>query len=89
MALGADRKSVMGMVLKSAMVQAGFGLCIGIPIAGFCGRLLQSQLYEVNRFDPLVLSAATPALALCAMIAAILPARRAASVDPNKALRTE
>jgi predicted permease len=89
MALGADRGNVTGMVLKSAMAQAGFGLCIGVPIAMFCGRLLQHQLYEVNRFDPVVLSAATLALALCAMIAAIVPARRAASVDPNKALRTE
>ncbi len=89
MALGADRRSVMGMVLKSAMAQAGIGLCLGVPIAVFCGRLLQSQLYEVNRFDPLVLASATLALALCAMIAALVPARRAASVDPNKALRTE
>jgi len=89
MALGADRGNVMGMVLKRAMSQAGFGLCIGLPIAMFCGRLLQHQLYEVNRFDPVVLGAATLVLALCAMVAAILPARRAASVDPNKALRTE
>jgi predicted permease len=89
MALGADRGNVTRMVLESAMAQAGFGLCIGIPIAMFCGRLLQHQLYEVNRFDPVVLSAATLLLALCAMVAAIVPARRAASVDPNRALRTE
>ena len=89
MALGADRRNVMGMVLKGAMAQAGFGLCIGVPIAIFCARLLQHQLYEVNRFDPVVLSAATLVLALCAMVATIVPARRAASVDPNKALRTE
>jgi predicted permease len=87
MALGANRGSVMGMVLKSAMAQAGTGLCIGVPVAIFCGRLLQHQLYEVERFDPVVLGGATFVLAFCAVIAAIVPARRAASVDPNQALR--
>jgi len=89
MALGADRAYVIGMVLKSAMAQAGLGLCVGIPIAIFCGRLLQHQLYEVSRFDPLVLGGATITLALFAIIAAIVPARRAASVDPNQALRID
>jgi predicted permease len=89
MALGANRGNVMGMVLKSAVAQAGFGLCIGVPIAILCGKLLQHQLYEVEQFDPLVLSGATLVLAFCAVIAAIVPARRAASVDPNRALRTE
>jgi ABC-type antimicrobial peptide transport system permease subunit len=64
-------------------------LCIEVPISILFGRLLQHELYDVNRFDPVVLSAATLALALCAVVAAIVPARRAASVDPNKALRTE
>jgi ABC-type antimicrobial peptide transport system permease subunit len=50
---------------------------------------LQHQLYEVNRFDPLVLGGAILVLAFCALIAAIVPARRAASVDPNHALRTD
>ncbi|HTW82366.1 MAG TPA: ABC transporter permease [Terracidiphilus sp.] len=89
MALGADRRSVLAMVLRSAMAQAGLGMCIGVPIAILCGRLLQSQLYGVNRFDPVVLSGSTLVLAFCALIAAIVPARRAASVDPNQALRTE
>jgi predicted permease len=89
MALGADRGTVLGLVLKSAMRQIGFGLCIGVPIAIFCGRLLQSQLYEVKRFDPAVLGIATFVLFICALIAAIVPARRAASVDPIQALRTE
>lgn len=89
MALGADRANVMGMVLKSAIAQAGFGLCLGIPIAIVCGRLLQHQLYEVSRFDPLVIGGAILVLASCATIAAVLPARRAASVDPNQALRIE
>jgi len=89
MALGADRADVISMVLKSAMLQAGAGLCVGLPVAIFCGRLLQHQLYEVSRFDPLVLGGATLLLASFAMIAAVIPARRAASVDPNQALRMD
>ena len=89
MALGADRANVIRMVLKSAMGQAIVGLCVGLPIAIFCGRLLQHQLYEVSRFDPLVLGGATLLLAFFALIAAIIPARRAASVDPNHALRID
>jgi len=89
MALGADRAQVMRMVLKSAMAQAGLGLCMGIPIAIFCGRLLQHQLYEVGQFDPFVLGGATLTLTLFVMIAALVPARRAASIDPNRALRIE
>jgi len=89
MALGANRTNVMGMVLKSAMAQTGIGLCLGILIAMFCARLLDHQLYGVSRFDPLVLGGATLVLALCAVIAAVVPARRAASVDPNRALRID
>lgn len=89
MALGADRTNVMGMVLKRAMAQTGIGLCLGIPIAIFCGRLLEHQLYEVSRFDPLAFGGAMLVLVLCAAIAAVVPARRAASVDPNEALRID
>jgi predicted permease len=89
MALGADRGNVMGMVLRTATAQVTIGLCIGMPIAVFCGSLLQNQLYEVGKFDPAVLGGALLVLTLCALIAAFLPARRAASIDPNQALRTE
>ncbi|WP_348263354.1 ABC transporter permease [Telmatobacter sp. DSM 110680] len=89
MALGADRADVTGMVLKSAFLQTGLGLCLGVPLAVLCSRLLQHQLYQVSRFDPLVLGGATLVLALCAIVAAVVPARRAASVDPNSALRIE
>jgi ABC-type antimicrobial peptide transport system permease subunit len=77
------------MVLKSAMTQAGLGLCLGLPIAVLCGRFLQHQLYEVSGFDQLVLGGASLLLALFAMVAAVVPARRAASVDPNQALRID
>ncbi len=89
MALGADRGDVIAMVLRSALKHTAIGLCIGVPIAIFCGRLLHSQLYEVSQLDPAVLGATVIVLTLCSFVAAAVPARRAASVDPNRALRTE
>jgi predicted permease len=89
MALGADRRNVMKLVLKGAMKYTGVGLCIGVPIAILCGKLLHSQLYEVSELDFSVLGAVVIVLGISALIAAFVPARRAASVDPNKALRAE
>ena len=89
MALGANRASVLRMVLAGALGQAAVGLAIGVPLAILCGRLLAHQLYEVSRFDPFVLGGSVVVLAACAVLAGIVPARRAASVDPNQALRAE
>jgi predicted permease len=89
MALGADRASVIRLVLGGAFKRAGFGLLVGIPLAVGAGRLISSQLYGVADWDPLALSIATGALAVCAFFAAIMPASRAASIEPMKALRTE
>jgi ABC-type antimicrobial peptide transport system permease subunit len=65
------------------------GLAIGIPISIGCGRLIAAQLYQVKSWDPVVLAGSVAALGLCALIASIVPAQRAASIDPVKALRTE
>jgi predicted permease len=89
MALGANRASVLRMVLAGALGQAAVGLAIGVPLAVLCGRLLAHQLYEVSLFDPSVLGGSVVVLAACALLAGVVPARRAASVDPNQALRTE
>lgn len=89
MALGATRGSVVGMVLWQAMLQAGIGLAIGIPIALICVRFLKTQLYQVGGFDLLVLTFAIVALALSACVAGYIPARRAAGIDPVNALRIE
>lgn len=89
MALGAGRSSVVGMVLREAMLQTGLGLAIGIPVALLCVRFLKTQLYGVAGNDVTVLVSATLALAVSACIAGLIPARRAASTDPVKALRTE
>jgi predicted permease len=89
MALGADQKLVLSMVLRSAFVQVGIGLAIGIPAAILAGRGMTNQLYGVKAYDPAVLAVATLLLGLAALIAAFIPARRAASVNPMQALRGE
>lgn len=89
MAMGAGRSSVVGMVLREAMLQAGIGLAIGIPIAMLCVRFVQSQLFNVAGHDATVLSVAIATLIGSAFAAGLIPARRAASTDPVKALRAE
>lgn len=89
MALGANRSSVVGMVLREAMLQAGIGLAVGIPVAWLSARLVQSQLYNVGSHDATVLAGAVLVLAVAACLAGLIPAQRAASTDPVKALRTE
>jgi predicted permease len=89
MALGANRSNIVSMVLRSAFSQVAIGLCIGLPLAILIGRYLAHQLYEVGRFDPLVIGGATIILCLCTLIAGLFPARRAASIEPMEALRTE
>ena len=89
MALGADRGSVVAMVLRGAFWQVGIGLALGIPAAIGAGYLIASQLFGVRPWDPLMLSGATVLLGIAALIAAVIPARRAASVDPMQALRAE
>jgi len=89
MALGADRGNVVGMVLRVAFRRVLVGLVLGLPLAIGAGRLLSAQLYGVKYWDPLALGVAGIALAICAFIAAIIPAARAASISPMSALRTE
>ena len=89
MALGADRGSVVSMVLRGAFWQVGIGLGIGIPAAIGAGYLIASQLFGVAPWNPLLLATATVLLGLSALIAAVIPARRAATIDPMQALRAE
>jgi predicted permease len=89
MALGADRLSVLRMVLSGAFAQVGIGLAIGVPAAIFGGRLMASQLFGVTSRDPLVLSLTVVVLATAAFVAAVIPARRAANTEPMTALRAE
>jgi predicted permease len=89
MAIGASRGNVLSLVLRGAFAQVAVGLAIGIPVALAGGHLLASQLYGVKAWDPLTLGSSTFALALCALVAALAPARRATKVDPMVALRYE
>jgi predicted permease len=89
MALGADRGSVVLMVLRSAFFQVAIGLALGIPGAIGAGYLITSHLFGVSPWDPLMLTLATVLLAVAALVAAAIPARRATLVDPIVALRYE
>jgi ABC-type antimicrobial peptide transport system permease subunit len=89
MALGADRLRVVRLVLRSAFVRVTIGLLLGVPLAVAAGRLIAAQLYGVAFWDPVALSLAAAALGTCALIAALIPAGRAASISPMDALRTE
>jgi predicted permease len=89
MALGAERSRVVGMVMRGAMIQAAVGLAIGAPVAMLCVRYVKSQLYEITSVNPPVMLGAMGTLTLAAAIAGMIPARRAASIDPVKALRIE
>jgi predicted permease len=89
MALGAARSRVIGTVMRGAMLQTVAGLVIGIPVAIFCVRYVKSQLYEITSVNVPVMAVAVGVLVLAAAIAGIIPARRAASIDPVRALRIE
>jgi len=89
MALGADRMRVLKMVLRSAFAQIGIGVAIGIPAAIGAGKLMSDQLFGVKPWNPMMLAAAVLTLALAALLASAIPARRAAGVEPMVALRNE
>jgi predicted permease len=89
MALGADRTSVLKMVLRGAFWQVALGLIIGIPVTIFGGRAMASQLFGVKPYDPLVLITTIVVLAGAAFVAALIPAQKAAGLEPMRALRTE
>jgi len=89
MALGAERGRVVGMILRGALIETSIGLAIGIPVAWLSVRFVKSQLYEITTAGVGVLALAIGTLATAAFIAGIIPARRAASIDPVQALRTE
>jgi ABC-type antimicrobial peptide transport system permease subunit len=77
------------MVMGGAMLQAVAGLAIGIPVAIFCVRYVKSQLFEITSVNVPVMGIAIGVLVITAAVAGIIPARRAASIDPVRALRIE
>jgi predicted permease len=89
MALGAQTRDVLRLVVNQGMKPVVIGLAIGIVAAFALGRLIASQLFEVSAHNPALLGGATIVLAAIALVACLLPARRATLVDPVQALRTE
>jgi ABC-type antimicrobial peptide transport system permease subunit len=87
MALGADGLKIVQLVLRGAFKRVAIGLLIGLPLAAGAGRLISAQLYGVSFWDPFALFAAAGGLALCGLVAAVIPAIRAASISPMNALR--
>jgi ABC-type antimicrobial peptide transport system permease subunit len=75
--------------MRGAGFQVALGLLLGIPAALLAGHFMASQLYGVGAYDPVAFAGATLVLAVSAALAGFIPARRAASIDPMQALRTE
>lgn len=89
MALGAQRGGIMKLVLRSGLLLAGIGCVIGLAGAAAASSLLRSFLFDVSPWDPLTMAGAAAVVLVLALAASAIPARRAASVDPMKALRGE
>jgi predicted permease len=89
MALGAERNHVVKMVVNGAMAQIGLGLLAGIPIALGGAHTLAHELFGIKSYDPVVVVAAAATLGISGMVAGLVPAMRAASIDPMEALRVE
>jgi ABC-type antimicrobial peptide transport system permease subunit len=89
MALGSTSAGVMRTVLRGALWQVVIGLVVGVPAAMAAGRLLESQLFGVSGHDPAVMAGGLVVLVVSVTVAALIPARRAAAMDPARALRIE
>ena len=89
MALGARRRDVVMMIVRQSFLLAVGGSVAGLVVAAISGRLLKQFLFEVSPLDPLTFVGVPVLMLLIAVLAAWVPARRAASIDPMKALRTE
>jgi predicted permease len=89
MALGARRGSVVSLIVREVLVLAGWAVCITIPVALLAARAVRSQLFGVSVADPAIYCFGILLIILVVAIAGFVPSRRAATVDPARALRTE
>ena len=89
MALGSSARGILWMVLREAVEFTGIGVMLGLPLAWLAGQAIRSQLFGIGATNPLALGLTVGALVVAAIVAAVLPARRAAHVDPRQALAAE
>jgi ABC-type antimicrobial peptide transport system permease subunit len=89
MALGAERRDVLLLVMRNAGVLVGAGLIAGLACAWMVTRVLQSFLFGVSEHDPMTVISVSVLMIVCGLVAALVPAKRAASIEPMQALRTE
>jgi ABC-type antimicrobial peptide transport system permease subunit len=89
LALGSQRSTIVTLVVREMALIAAIATAIALPSVVALARLFQSQLYGVTTFDPITLAAALVLTAIMVALAAALPARRAAAIQPMQALRTE
>jgi predicted permease len=89
MALGAERRDIIWMVLKESLMLVAVGLAVGLPASWAAGQLVSSQLFGLNSTDPLTMLTAVALLSLVGALSGYLPARKAARVDPLISLRYE
>ena len=89
LALGSQRSGVVMLVVREMLVIAAIAIVLALPATVLLARLFRSQLYGVTTSDPITLAGAVLLAAVMVTLAAVLPARRAASIEPMQALRTE
>jgi ABC-type antimicrobial peptide transport system permease subunit len=89
LALGATRLAAVWLVLRDALVMITVGIAIALPCVWALGRLVESQLYDIEATDPATIAMATLILCAATLGAALIPARRASAVNPTEALRFE
>jgi putative ABC transport system permease protein len=89
MALGATRLATVWLLLRDALMMTTIGIAIALPTLWTLRRVVESQLYGVTPTDPTTLAAATVLLCTTTLLAALIPARRASTVNPADALRLE
>jgi ABC-type antimicrobial peptide transport system permease subunit len=89
MALGARRGAVVGLILREVLLLAGGAMVVTIPLAMLAARAVRSQLFGVSLADPVVYGVGVLMICVVAALAGLIPARRAATIDPARALRTD
>jgi len=89
MALGAERGRIARMVLRETLLLVACGLVLGVPASALASRWIASQLFGMKPGDPVTFIASCAVMTLVTLLASLVPARRAASVDPMRALRSE